>query len=308
MAMRYAIGIDVGGTVLKAVACRDDGQELSRETMPVATTGGRVAEAASRLFEALASPQEQGPAAVGIASPGLPAPDGRSASCLVGRKTDTEELDWTNYFGWHETIPVLNDAQAALLGERWRGAARESPNAVMLTLGTGVGGAFLTDGRLWRGTIGRAGHLGHLCLDVDGPPGIFRTPGALENAIGEQTLASRSGGRFHATRELVEAAQTGDEEATAVWRRSVYTLACGIASIINVLDPDRVILGGGIAQAGAALFEPLEEELDRVEWRPHGHRVPIVAAELGEVGGAIGAAYHALNPIAVKARKVAEPR
>jgi glucokinase len=93
----------------------------------------------------------------------------------------------------------------------------------------------------------------------------------------------------------VQAHRNGDAEATAIWLRSVYLLACGIVSLVNVLDPEVVILGGGIAKSGPALFTPLERFLDRYEWRPTGTRVRLVPAALGEFAGAFGAAYNALN-------------
>ena len=161
---------------------------------------------------------------------------------------------------------------------------------MLLTLGTGVGGAILADGRLLRGAIGRAGHLGHISLDPRGPVGILRTPGAIEELFGECSLAARTGGRFQTTRALLAAVDSGDAEAAAVWTRSVRALACAIASYINILDPEVVILGGGITESGDQLWRPLERELDQVEWRPGGHRVPVVRAELGGWAGTYGAA------------------
>jgi glucokinase len=155
----------------------------------------------------------------------------------------------------------------------------------------------LADGRLIKGQIGRAGHLGHVTVNSDGAADIVNTPGSLEQMIGNYNLRERSNGRFDSTRRLVEAHLAGDSEATEVWLRSVFHLSAAIASFINAFDPEIVIVGGGIAQAGAALFEPLTNYLDRFEWRPTGHRVSVISAELGEKAGAIGAAYHAILQI-----------
>ena len=122
---------------------------------------------------------------------------------------------------------------------------------------------------------------------------IFGTPGSLEAAIGNYTVAVRSNGRFSSTRELIEAHRAGDSEATLIWVKSVRVLARAITSFINILDPEIVILGGGITRAGAYLFDPLAEFLDEFEWRPAGHRVRIVPARLGEWAGAYGAAWNA---------------
>jgi glucokinase len=192
-------------------------------------------------------------------------------------------------------VPILNDAQAALLGEVRAGAARGERNCILLTLGTGVGGAVMCDGHLLRGHIGRAGHLGHISLDPNGALDIVQTPGSLEDAIGECTLVTRSNSRFGSTEELVRAHQSGDENATRIWTQSVRALAAGIVSLVNVLDPATVILGGGIARAGDALFSPLQVLLDRWEWRPTGSGVRVVPAQLGDFAGAFGAAHRAFE-------------
>jgi glucokinase len=179
------------------------------------------------------------------------------------------------------------------MGEAWIGAARGAANAVVLTLGAGVGGGVILNGRLFQGAIGRAGHLGHITLNCDGAPDIVGTPGSLEDAIGNHNVVSRSGGRFRDTAALVAAVAAGDAAAIDCWRRSVRGLAVGIASLINAFDPEIVVVGGGIAESGAALFEPLREELDKVEWRPTAQPTLVVAASLGEMAGAIGAARFA---------------
>lgn len=294
--LSYAVGIDLGASRLKAVAVQPDGQAQRQVTVEVGSGQPKAWAQQARELLAQWAKELAGPAvAVGVCAPGLAAADGRSIACLPERLEGLEGLDWTEWLGSHRPVPVLNDAHAALLGEAWLGAARGYRNVVLLTLGTGVGGAALVEGRLLRGQIGRAGHFGHLCLDPDGPPDICGMPGSLERAIGNCSVAERSGGRFDSTEALVAAHRAGDAQATAVWLRAVRALACGVASLINALDPAVVILGGGIAQAGPALFEPLREWLDRIEWRPLGHRVPVVPAALGEWAGAFGAAWQALQ-------------
>jgi glucokinase len=204
-----------------------------------------------------------------------------------------EGFSWTEYV--RRPALVLNDGQAALLGEVWQGAARGVQNAFMLTLGTGVGGAIYAGGHLLKGHIGRGGHLGHFCLNPDGPPDDSGMPGSLELAIGDLSVSTRSQGRFSSTKDLVNQVIAGDDIASQIWNRSVQQLACAIASLINALDPEIVLIGGGIANAGKILYEPLDKFLGKIEWRPHGHRVPVVSSQLGEWSGAMGAAYHALR-------------
>jgi len=206
-----------------------------------------------------------------------------------------EGLVWSDYLGCESDVPVLNDAQAALAGEVWMGAAKGSTNVILLTLGTGVGGAAMVDGHLLKGHTGKAGHLGHISLDPDGLPDICGTPGSLEMAIGNCTIVERSDGRFATTHDLVKAVEEGDAGAARIWNQSVRALACAIGSFGNILDPEVAVIGGGIARASALLFEPLEQELRPVEWQTCGHRIRLAPAELGELAGAYGAAWNALH-------------
>lgn len=288
-----AIGIDLGGSSVKAVVVRDDSEVLTRQTVPF-EDDARMDWAAkiSALVDELKRPDPR--AVVGISAPGLAARDARSIAVMPGRLQGLAGLNWTEHLKSATAVPVLNDAQAALLGEVWLGAGKSFTNVIMLTLGTGVGGAAMVDGRLLQGHIGRAGHLGHISLDPQGTPDVTGTPGSLEVAIGNYTIQERSGGRFKTTHDLVAAHEKGDAEAAAVWLKSVQALAAAVASFINILDPETVIIGGGIARCGDSLFRPLGEYLDTMEWRPAGHRAKIVPAQLGEFAGAIGAARNAL--------------
>ena len=292
--MRYAIGVDLGGTNVKFVAVTESGDLIERSAESTVDAGSGWAEHVPARLARIEA--EHGPSEwIGVAAPGLAASDGRSIAWMQGRMTGVQGFDWTTHLGRPRPVPVLNDAHAAVLGEAWRGAAAGARNVMMLTLGTGVGGGALVDGRLLRGHLGRAGHVGHISLDADGAPDIVGTPGSLEDAIGDCTVARRSGGRFASTELLLDAYRAGDPAAEAVWSRSVECLAVGISSLINVLDPEVVVIGGGIARAGDALFRPLAGYLDRVEWRPLGAGVAVVPAALGEFAGAFGAAYHTLH-------------
>jgi glucokinase len=288
-----ALGIDLGGTQIKAVVVSKNGDVLHREARPTCDTGDDARTWAQAIREAAATLGADLP--IGLSAPGLASGDRRSIASLPGRLRGLERLDWTTFLSRDELVPVTNDAHASLLGEAWIGAARGFRDCIMLTLGTGVGGAILTDGKLLRGRLGRAGHLGHLCLDLHGTPSIVGTPGALECMIGNYNIRERTAGRFATTHELIAAHRAGDAFASEAWLASVHALACALVSFINILDPEAAIIGGGIAQAGEALFEPLRAKLDALEWRPTGSGVRLLPAELGEWAGAIGAARAAME-------------
>lgn len=285
----YTLGLDLGGTSVKAVALDGDvlvGQDHEPFilTEPMAFAGA-MERVVVRFTERLGRPLS-----IGVSAPGIPALDDRSIAHMPGRFEGLEGLVWGDRLGRSEGVPVVNDANAALLGEVGFGSGRGARHAVLLTLGTGVGGAVLSDGRLLRGHTGKAGHLGHVSLDPEADPDICNTPGSLEDAMGNHNIGSRTAGRFATTHDLVQAVESGDEEARGIWLRSVRALAAAIASFGNVLDPEVVIVGGGVARAGETLFGPLRTLLADMEWRPGGKGLRLVPAELGELAGAHGAA------------------
>lgn len=297
----FRIGIDLGGTNIKAalIDC-DRGQAVKTLSQP--TRDGEFdgktpmfAAAVNEIVDELEKETGGGRLEVGLSAPGLADPDGRCIKWMPGRMHGLEDFDWPEFLG-RRTV-VLNDAQAALLGEVWVGAAHGCRDAFMLTLGTGVGGAVFSGGRLMKGAIGRAGHLGHITVDARGPKDVFNTPSSLEAAIGNQTIRERGDGKYETTLELIRAAESGDQEAERIWLESVQKLAVGIVSLINVLDPEIVVIGGGIAVgAGLRLLDPLERFLEEYEWRPGGHRARIVPAKAGDMAGCFGSVWSLMNP------------
>jgi len=296
MSIRNAIGIDLGGTQIKGLVVTSAGRVLAEIATP--TEGSHPTRWRKNVGNAVAVLQKQAAGAdyvIGVAAPGLPSRDGRSIAYMPGRLPGLESLVWKDLLKSPSPVPVLNDAQAALLGELWIGAARGYRDALLLTIGTGVGGAAVVNGALLKGHIGRAGHFGHVSLDPNGSPDVTNCPGSLEDAIGDCTVKIRTGGRFESTQALVTAARAGDAKAKQVWLASVQALGAAIASLVNVLDPEVVVIGGGIAKAKGFLFRPLARFLSRYEWRPGGHKVRIVPAALDDRAGAFGAAWNALN-------------
>ena len=292
--MNYALGIDLGGSSVKAVAVTRGGETLGKYNEPFDSEQRmHFAETIRALIKRIAAERGAPPERIGLSAPGLAARDQRSIAFMPGRLHGLVGLIWSEYLDTMFPIPVLNDAHAALLGESWLGAARGCENVIMLTLGTGVGGAAMVDGRLLRGCSGKAGHLGHTSLDPDGSLDICSAPGSLEDAIGNCTIQKRSHGRFATTHDLIAAHRASDAAASTIWLKSVKALAAGIASFTNILDPERAVIGGGIARAGEALFDPLKKMVREMEWKTASHGIEIVPAQLGELAGAYGAAWNA---------------
>lgn len=295
--MKVVVGVDLGGTRIKLVGMTTEGTVRDRSHVETNDRSLKtpekidywvetIREHVQRIEDRISTRVE----AVGLAAPGLANAERATVVAMPGRLEGLERLDWSKALSLRRPLAVLNDAHAALLGESWIGAAVGVRDVVLLTLGTGVGGAAMLDGRIVRGTAGRAAHFGHMTLDLDGDPDICGTPGSLELFVGEETLGERSGGRFRTNEELRQAYESGDEGARNIWFRTMRALACGISSIVNLFDPSLVLLAGGVTEGWQAIARPLAQYMEELEWRPLGKGVEIRKAELGSFAGAIGAA------------------
>ncbi len=289
-----AIGIDLGGTRIKAVAIDESGNILHQLYQPTRDGDEKVWKSAvAKGVNDLKEKINNQNIVAGISAPGLSNENNTAIAYMPGRLQGLENFDWTAYLvtkTW-----VLNDAVSALMAETRFGIAKNKKNVVMLTLGTGVGGAILIDGKLYEGAFHKAGHIGHMVISDEGEPDVTGMPGSLEDAIGNVTIEKRSGGKFTSTHQLLEAYRNGNAFAKEVWLTSVKKLAIGIASVTNILSPEIIVLGGGITEAGNDLFKPLEEYLNLYEWRAGGNKVEILKAQFGDMAGAMGAACYALE-------------
>lgn len=304
--MDYALGIDLGGSKVKLATVTSAGEVVDRRAAPVEEKAGGPGSWSIAVKDLVEQAQtEMGVAArwVGVAAPGIVQEDRRGFLSLPDPLTGLEGLDWTEHLATGRNTTVLNDAQAALGGEHWLGAAKEVENVVLIHLGAAIGGAFVLEGRLMTGHIVRAGNFGHMCLDPKGAQDSAGTPGSLQLALGEDTLHARSGGHFKTNRSLVKALTEGEENAKKVWDQMMETLSCAVTSLINILDPEVIVFSGSLAAAGDLLLVPVERRLEEIEWRPNDHQVRLVQARLGTHAPAIGAARHAmlnarfLNPL-----------
>ncbi|MBL7740921.1 MAG: ROK family protein [Chitinophagaceae bacterium] len=291
--MKQAIGIDIGGTRIKGVVADAEGHLLRHIYMPTydgndAVWKNAVVQAVNELKRPL-----NGNTIIGISAPGLPDKGNASISFMPGRLAGLENFNWKEYLQCPAF--VLNDGVAALIAEAKTGAAKDSTNAIMVTLGTGVGGALLINRQPYQGSFNKAGHIGHTVINDTGDCDVTGMPGSLEESIGNCTIGKRSNGRFTSTEELLHAYRQGDEFAKKVWLTSVKKLAIGLASASNFISPDTIVVGGGIAECNDDLFVPLNNWFDEFEWQPGGIRPKIVKAMQGDLAGAIGAACFAIG-------------
>jgi glucokinase len=288
MTSEEVIGIDLGGTAIKLGRILRDGTCL--ESLTVSTPQPATPEAVRDVMIAAIArlnAQEQC-IALGVGTPGPADPMGRIAKIAI------------NLAGWHNVpladwlekktgLPTIiaNDANCAGLGEAWLGAGKRFRNLILLTLGTGVGGAIILDGKLFTGHQGAAGELGLITLNPDGPPCNSGNQGSLEQYVSVQAIR-RTTGKEPA--ELGKLAREGDKEALAFWQEYGRLLGAGLASLIYVLTPEAVVLGGGVS-ASAEFFLPTTLAAIKRRVLPTSRLdLQLLSAELGNQAGIIGAA------------------
>ena len=226
---------------------------------------------------------------VGIGLPGPSDRQGRVARLAINLPEWREVplADWLEPELGRRVV-LANDADCALLGEAWRGAARGFDDVLLLTLGTGVGGALLIGGKLYRGHAGAAAEPGLICVDPDGPPCHSGNRGSLE-----QFCSLRGLGRLSplAPEELCRRAAAGDTEAEAVWDRYGRWLGIGLSSLIYVLTPQRVLIGGGLSEAWNFFAPALRREVEQRVLAVSREGVEIRRCALGNGAGKIGTAH-----------------
>lgn len=303
------VGVDIGGTNTKLVRIEDGEDPVARHE--VATP--REVEAYEHTLAGAVGAVARGGSpieAVGFSVAGLV--DERRTIVQAPNLPFFEGVDVAAPLRQRDPEPALvveNDVNAAIVGEQEWGAGRGCRDLCMLSLGTGVGGGVIVGGRLQRGSHGLAGELGHIVLDHDGPLCTCGLPGHVESYLSTAAIvergrrALREAGdrgailRRHVDREgeasprvLAEAAREGCPVARDVLAASGRWLGLACANLTHTLQPDRILVGGGVSQAGELLLEPAREEYEARLMRAVRGSVPIVRAELGVDGAAIGAA------------------
>ena len=288
VAQAQVIGIDLGGTAIK-LGCFDyTGHCLRSQTIPTPqpATPTAVLTAISQAIEQL--DPDQTAIAIGMGTPGPADAAGRVARVAINLQDwqDVPVADWLEAATGRPTI-IANDANCAGLGEAWLGAGQAFQDMILLTLGTGVGGAIILDGKLFVGRQGTAGELGLITLIPDGPPCNSGNQGSLEQYASVQAIRRETGLE---PKDLAAKADAGNADAIAFWQTYGKRLGAGLASLIYVLTPEAVVIGGGVS-AGAHLFFPsVLAEIERRVLPSSRDGLQLLTAQLGNQAGMAGAA------------------
>jgi glucokinase len=312
MSPEPVIGVDAGGTKLLAGALAGDSEVHHRVYR--GWGGGDREEVLATMVEAVAEVRRAVPdaRAVGFGIPSLV--DFGSRTSVASVHLPLDGVPFGSLMSERVGLPVHvdNDVNLALLGELRAGAARGARSAVMLTIGTGIGGAIAVDGRIYRGADGAAGELGHMTVDLGGPPCQGNCPnrGCLEVMASGQAIG-REGARVAAQQPssalgralaqdvpitgllVTDLALGGDRDACAVLALIGERLGAGLVGIVNALNPELVVIGGGAARAGDLLLGPARRVVAERALRPSRETARIVPAALGEDAGVIGAGWFA---------------
>ncbi len=290
------VGLDLGGTNIKWAVVEHDADgwhTLGHDQVTTPAADGPEAVVA-RLGAVGAGAIGRFPVvtSVGIGVPGLYDPAAGSTRFLINVPGDWAGRPVAGPVADQLGVPaaLINDARAFGLAELRLGAGRGVRSMVGLTLGTVVGGVIAIDGRVHQGHDGTAGELGHQTIDPDGPPCRCGNRGCLEAYARADVIAAACG--TPTAEAAVVAAHAGDAHALTGLAEVGRYLGIGIANLITIISPDRVVIGGGVAAAGDLLLEPIRAEVRRHVFTTSLDDVEIVTAELGTWAGAIGAAIH----------------
>ncbi len=310
---RKAIAVDVGGTSIKLGLIDDTGTILQRLELPtsVEKEDAILVQIAAGIEILL---QEQRLIRNDLLGVGLGVPGYLDKGTEI--VTLAPNIKWKNYPAKSKlegmiNLPVKidNDANCAAVGERWLGAGKMVDNMIMVTIGTGVGGGIIINGEVVRGAQGIGGEIGHIVVEPDGRQCGCGKIGCLETvasatAIRRKVIESLEQGELSqlgsiweqhqelTARQVVEAAHTGDTLANAIFDQVAYTLALVLSGLTHALNPDKILIGGGISYAGDSLFEPLRNYFSRFTLDEANSNELITQAMLGNDAGIIGAAYH----------------
>ncbi len=301
---KLAIGIDMGGTNIRLALISSDGSAINSARYKTSAQEGKdavISRLSSSTAEMIAEGRKHGMViGIGIGAPGLI--ENGVVRCSP------------NLPGWNEVplqrlledalaLPVVleNDANAVAYGENCFGAGRGLKSLICITLGTGVGGGLILDGKIWRGAFGMAGEVGHMVIEPDGNKCSCGNRGCLEtyaSATGIVRMARETVHRGDAswdtgnltTETLEGAARGGDKAAASLFSSAGRYLGIGVSSLLHILNPEAVIIGGGVARAWDIFYPSMSEEINKRCFREVVERTKIMPASLGDNAGILGAA------------------
>ncbi|CAM4515096.1 glucokinase [Paenibacillus endophyticus] len=310
MSEKIYVGVDVGGTAIKVGICNADGQLLHTYEGPTEASKGtdtilqNIAKYAQQIVtESDFSWEQVDGVGVGIAG-FLDIPNG-IVKFAPNLKIENVNLKAYLEQELNKTVKVNNDANVAALGEAWGGAGKGIGHCVCYTLGTGVGGGIIIEGKIVEGYMGMAGELGHMAIVPDleaiqcgcGKMGCLETVSSATGIIRMAKDAVERGDRTSLSsvedimaKDVLDAAKAGDEVATRIVNRAAYYLGKSMAMIAIVLNPQYFIIGGGVSKAGDFLFDQIREVFEKYTQEQAKENVKIVAATLGNNAGVVGAA------------------
>jgi glucokinase len=294
------LALDIGGTKLAAGVVDDQGRTHSFLVRPSRTELGSGALLEDLFALGREAVEQSGVPWTAIATVGIGCggPLDAERGTLIApphlpgwRDVPVSELAEREY---ERPVVLENDATAAAAGEHRWGAGVGVGNMVYLTLSTGVGGGVVIDGRLYRGSSGNGGELGHVTVDWHGRGcrGCGRR-GCLEAYVSGTSIAERAqeaGLNLPTAEDVAAAARAGEAGAVAVWNETTEALACGVVSIVNLFEPELVVLGGGVTRSGNQLLGPVRDAVRKDAMRPTGDTVDVVLSAFGDRVGVVGAA------------------
>ncbi|HET7855088.1 MAG TPA: ROK family protein [Gaiellaceae bacterium] len=301
MGAQRVIGVDVGGTkTLAGVVGRDGEVGRTAERATPNESQDELLAALDEIVEELRAGEQI--EALGF---GLPSTiDQKAGTAVSSVHVPLTGVAFRSRMSDRYELPVGmdNDGNAAAIAEWQLGAGRGTRHMIMLTLGTGIGGGLILDGKPYRGAIGAGAELGHIVLQYGGPPcgpgcdghGHFET---LVSGSAADRAAQELFGPSSNARELVERARDGDEAAAAALAEVGHKLGTGIATLINIFEPEMIVLGGGFANAGDLVFDAAREAVAQEALPPGRDLVRIVPAQLGPRAGMVGAALIAFEQL-----------
>ena len=315
---QYIVGVDLGGTNIVAGVMTTDGtRHLAMRSIPTNAALGDegVAERIVGLVEGvILDALEQSGAArrdfigIGVGAPGPL--DREKGIVLVAPNLGWRDFPLRQRIRERLNLPTTldNDANCATFGEWWQGAARGGKNVVGLTIGTGIGGGLILNGALYHGSSDMAGEVGHTTIDLNGrhckcgnygcleayasaPAIATRAREVLVREEGQSAIPAMVDGNFEniTARVVYDAAKAGDPIASEIVKDTARYLGAGVANLLNIFNPDTVVLAGGVAEAGDALFVPLRAEVRRRAFSPAVKAVKIVPGTLPGTAGVVGA-------------------